>query len=134
MKKSISMFLLLAGFLLSISCSKDEVSEQDPIIGQWKLQRITAGNEGVDVNDLPCYGQSTLNVTKSEMTLLLKSPEDGGDSCITDSSSFGWVKNGNSYQVVDDEAGEYITITLNGGDLLLKVAAGGNSSTFIFRK
>ena len=134
MKKSISMFLLLAGFLFSISCSKDEVSEQDPIIGQWKLQRITAGNEGVDVTDLACYGQSTLNVTKSEMTLLLKSPEDGGASCITDTSSFGWKKNGNAYQVVDDEVGEYITITLNGGDLSLKVTADGNSSTFLFRK
>lgn len=134
MKKSISMFLLLAGFLFSISCSKDEVSEQDPIIGQWKLQRITAGNEGVDVTDLACYGQSTLNVTKSEMTLLLKSPEDGGASCITDTSSFGWKKNGNSYQIVDDEAGAYITITLNGSDLLLKVTADGNSSTFTFRK
>ena len=128
------MFLLLAGFLFSISCSKDEVSEQDPIIGQWKLQRITAGNEGVDVTDLACYGQSTLNVTKSEMTLLLKSPEDGGASCITDTSSFGWKKNGNSYQIVDDEAGAYITITLNGSDLLLKVTADGNSSTFTFRK
>ena len=82
MKKSISMFLLLAGFLFSISCSKDEVSEQDPIIGQWKLQRITAGNEGVDVTDLACYGQSTLNVTKSEMTLFSARRWAGGKSCL----------------------------------------------------
>lgn len=117
-----------------MSCSKDEVSDQDPLVGLWKLQRIAAGNESVDVTNLACYGQSTLNVTKSEMTLLLKSPEDGGVSCITDTSSFGWKKSGNAYQIVDDEAGDYITITLNGGDLLLKITADGNSSTFTFRK
>lgn len=134
MKKSISIFLFLTGFFVMVSCSKDEVSEQDPIIGLWKLQHITAGEENVDVTNLACYGQSTLNVTESGMTLLLKSPENGSASCTTDTSSFGWKKNGSVYQVIDNEVGEYVTITLNGGDLLLKFTAGGNSSTFLFRK
>lgn len=134
MKKSISLFLLLTGFFVMASCSKDEISEQDSIIGLWKLQRISAGNESVDVTNLACYGQSTLNVTKSDMTLSLKSPENGTTSCTTDSSSFGWKKNGNVYQIIDDEAGEYVTITLNGNELSLKVTANGNSSTFLFKK
>lgn len=134
MKRSILLCFLLTGFFVLISCAKDEVSDQEPIVGLWKLQRITAGGESVDVTNLACYGQSTLNVTKSDMTLSLKSPEEGTASCSTDTSSFGWKKNGNAYQVVDDEVGEYITITLNGGDLSLKVTADGNSSTFLFRK
>jgi hypothetical protein len=35
---------------------------------------------------------------------------------------------------VDDEVGEYITITLIGDDLSLTVTADGNSSIFLFRK
>jgi len=128
MKRSISTLLLLTGFLLLISCAKDEISEQDPLVGLWKLQRITAGNESVDVTNVTCYGQSTLKVTLS-----LKSPQTGAD-CSTDTSSFGWKKNGNVYQVVDYEVGEYITITLIGDDLSLTVTADGNSSTFLFRK
>lgn len=133
MKRSTSTLLLLTGLLLLISCAKDEISEQDPLVGLWKLQRITAGNESVDVTNVTCYGQSTLKVTKSEITLSLKSPQRGAD-CSSDTSSFGWKKNGNVYQVVDDEVGEYITITLIGDDLSLTVTADGNSSIFLFRK
>jgi hypothetical protein len=59
MKRSTSTLLLLTGLLLLISCAKDEISEQDPLVGLWKLQRITAGNESVDVTNVTCYGQST---------------------------------------------------------------------------
>lgn len=134
-KRAIYLTMLLLGFVFVLSCAKDEISENDPVIGLWNLKEIKSGSQSVDVSNLACYGSSTLTFTQTDMTLVLKEPKTAGSTqCESETTHFKWKKNGNSYALVDDEASQYFSLAVSSGEVQLTVTANSASSTFIFRK
>ena len=127
--------MLLSGFVFILSCAKDEVSENDPIIGTWNLKEIKVGSQSVDVRNIACYSSSTLTFTETDMTLVLKEPiSEGSAQCESETTNFKWKKNGNNYVLTDDEAGEYFSLSVASNEVQLTASYDGGSSTFVFRK
>ncbi len=134
-KTAIYLTMLLLGFGFIFSCAKDEVSENDPVIGTWNLKEIKAGSQSVDVSNMACYGSSTLTFTETYMTLILKAPvSEGSTQCESETTSFKWKRNGNNYVLTDDEASDYFSILVTPGEVQLTASYDGGSSTFVFRK
>ncbi len=134
-KATIYLTMLLLGFVFILSCAKDEVSENDPIIGTWNLKEIIVGSQSVDVSNMACYGSSTLTFTETDMRLILKEPvSEGSTQCESETMNFKWNKNGSNYVIVDDEASDYFGISVSPGEVQLTASYDGGSSTFVFRK
>lgn len=132
-KKTILYFLLISIVMLLTACAK-EGGDDDPIIGLWKIKEIRTMEGSADVTKVPCYNESTLNVTKKTLRITFKVQDDNG-SCQSDTDNYNWENQNGVYKIVDDEETDYIQITLNNGDLLMRLSVPDEQPmTFVYRK
>lgn len=131
------LMIMLSFGIFSCNRDADDQKLSDPFIGVWKLRAFTGNGETIEVTNIECWKDTTLNVFETTGALEYVYPDQNTGQCANMTGSFQWVNSNGNYYSVENGQQELLPIKLLDNNQTLQFTTIDDDSNiviFSFRK
>ena len=132
--KKLLYFFIASTILFSCESNDNDLSDSDPIVGQWQLTSdLENGKEWATI----CSKKSTLEFTSTGNLVDIYFYEDGNNNCISETENGTWKNTGSSNYSVTYDSDTYsskVNFTESNTVMSITETEGNNIYITIYKK